>query len=53
MQKDRILIKFLYFMHYMTISFFVPFVSIYLRSVGFGNGEIGILYAVIQYFPAS
>jgi len=45
--KNLVLPKVLYFLHYGAISWFVPFLGIYLRTAGLGDGEIGVLYAVI------
>lgn len=45
--KSLVLPKVLYFLHYGAISWFVPFLGIYLRTAGLGDGEIGVLYAVI------
>jgi hypothetical protein len=44
--KSLVLPKVLYFLHYGAISWFVPFLGIYLRTAGLGDGEIGVLYAV-------
>lgn len=44
--QSLVLPKVLYFLHYGAISWFVPFLGIYLRTAGLGDGEIGVLYAV-------